>query len=447
MTDNEPNQNGDHQDTGNGRPSESAINVLNSLPEDQLRLLIPFGLHEHCLDADIFVRLADESKAGIPRGMIDSFLTRLTAGELITELDTGLYRIQPGLTAFLRSQVLNRAEAGELDTWSRNFARTYARLADWYAPLELAQQQAFFNLHLANVRRALVLATGLEENMPVMAIKHCLAAYSQNTRNYAEAAILYKEVIALSAEAGLDEFQAMALHQLGMVLGGLKEYDLAAERYEQSLAIKEQLGDREGSAASYHQLGWLAQEQGELGAAMEWYKQALAINEELGSTASVGKSYHQLGRLAQDQGNLEDAQSLFEKALAIKLSAGDEVSAAGTYHELGITAEDLGDLDQAEEYYQTALGIMETHNHEFGIAHTFNQLGNVCYRRKEWLKAAEYAARACGMLRGIGAQETAEVSAKNFKLFMDSAPELKGEMIALWEEHVGELPGSGGDDG
>jgi tetratricopeptide (TPR) repeat protein len=358
--------------------------VEQGLPED-LRPMLPLaGLHESYLSAGLFELMSKQVDPSWTRPQIDRLITALSNAGLLRGVGNSIYQMHPLLTSYLCTQSLAP------ESCQRAFVDIIGILADQLTPRPLHEQRIPFLLHGANFHFALELAERLGMHEDFAALTQSLAAFAQNSRNYAEASRLYLQRAHHKAALGDPAGEASAYHQLGIIAQEQRDFDTARDWHFKSLAIKEQQGDLPATAKTYHQLGRVAQEQRDFDSARDWYLKSLAIKEEQNHLPGAAITYHQLGMLAQQQGDFDAAREWYLKSLAIEEQLNNAHGAARTYHQLGMIAQEQRDFDTARDWYLKSLAIEEHLGNFQGAAITYHQLGIVARKQGDFDTAREW---------------------------------------------------------
>ncbi len=140
-------------------------------------------------------------------------------------------------------------------------------------------------------------------------------AYRQG--DYAEAATLLGESVALRRDACDTESLARTLTTLGAVARDSGEHGRAAVLYEESLSLLRAVGDTAGIASALNNLARLALYRGDLARATALYQESLALSHLQGDDRGVGLLLHNLGEVARLRGDLARAAILCEESLDI----------------------------------------------------------------------------------------------------------------------------------
>ena len=380
--------------------------VEDALPESLRPLLQPLSLHEGYVDLNYLERMAKQVPGDWSRAQIDQLAGALVNAGLVRDCGQAIFELHPALTGYLRSHLTHGAPS--TDEWSRAFVEVMANLAGPLAGRKLHEQRASFHWHRANFHTALTEAARLGLVLNEKRLIQSLAAWAQNTRNFAEA----ERLLMLLATHG-EHMAAIAWHQLGMVAEERRDFAAAEQRYLRSLAISEKQGNQHGAAITYHQLGGVALERRDFGAAEQWYLRSLAISEKQGNQHGAAITYHQLGMVAQKRRDFGAADQWYLRSLAISEKEGNEHLAAGTYHNLGIVAEERRDFGAAEQWYPRSLAIKEKHGDEHGAAITYHQLGNVAQERRDFGAAEQWYLRSLAIKEKQGNEHGAAMTYDN----------------------------------
>jgi len=358
--------------------------VEQGLAEELRPMLGLVGLHESYLDADYMEDMAKQVDPAWTRPLIDRLMTALTAAGLLRDIGQATYEMHPLLTSYLRSTV------AASQVCQRAFADIMGRVAHQLAPKEEHEQRAPFLLHGANFQAALRLAEVYAMEVFVEALTQSIAQFALNSRNFVQAALLFRKIAERRVLREDWKGAASNYHQLGRVAEEQRDFQAAREWYLKSLHIKEKHGNLHGAALSYHQLGIVAQEERDFKAAQEWYLRSLAILEKQGDLNRAASSYHQLGRLEEEEGDFKAAREWYLKSLAIAEKQGDLHGAAITYHQLGRVAREDRDFEASREWYLKALAIFDKQGNLHEAASSYHQLGIVAQEERDFEAAREW---------------------------------------------------------
>ncbi|CAK8721767.1 hypothetical protein GCAAIG_11405 [Candidatus Electronema halotolerans] len=385
----------------------AALAVLDQgLPEEYGPVLQLIGLHRRFVDMDYLAKYMLHTEE-ITEPIQNCFALLETAG-LLSALGSNIFQMHPALQSYLAQQ--HPAE----EALQRAFVDFMGRFADQLAPKELHEQRVPFALHQGNFHHALDLAQQLDDmDWAVAALTQSLAAYFQNSRDYAGAAQLFADLAEHRHQKNDHEGEAGAYHQLGKIAQEQRDFAAAEQWYKKSLAIKEKQGNEHGAATTYHNLGAIAQEQRDFAAAEQWYKKSLAIKEKQGNEHGAATTYHQLGIIAEEQRDFAAAEQWYKKSLAIKEKQGNEHGAATTYHQLGIIAEEQRDFAAAEQWYKKSLAIEEKQGNEHGAASSYHQLGIIAEEQRDFAAAEQWYKKSLAIKEKQGDEHGAATTYHN----------------------------------
>ena len=161
------------------------------------------------------------------RPTIDRLSRALEGAGLVRDRGNGIFELHPALTGYLRASIARAADPALLDLWTRAFVDVMARFAGALAPGELYEQRVPFHVHGANFHHALTQAERLKLDTPFAALVQSLAAYAQNTRDFAAAARLFTRLADARRDAGDEEREAGAYHQLGIIAQEQRDFAAA----------------------------------------------------------------------------------------------------------------------------------------------------------------------------------------------------------------------------
>ena len=168
------------------------------------------------------------------------------------------------------------------------------------------------------------------------AIRHALGAYTNDDESYA---------------------RAMALNDLGYVLGAQGKNGEAAQGLRESLAFFERKGDSWGEAKVCNNLGGVLDGPNAHAESMALFERALRINQRIGDRRGMFVSLHNVARCSHLLGNDSRARSFAEAALAVARDLGAPLDISATLGSLADIEAHAGRFDEALRHYQEALAI------------------------------------------------------------------------------------------
>ena len=310
---------------------------------------------------------------------------------------------------------LTRAEQG---AWLARLAQEHDNLRAalrWLAASADAEQEVrlagalcrFWDVrgHLSEGRRWLDGALARPEGAapPVRAkALHGAGNLARGQGDYARAAALHEQSLALYRQVGDQVGVAGSLHDLGNVAQEQGDYARAAALHEQSLALRRALGDQRGTAGSLHDLGTQAREQGDYARAAALHEQSLALRRALGDQRGTAASLHGLGDVAREQGDYARAAALLQESLALYRQVGDQMGTAGSLDSLGDVAHDQGDYARAAVLLQESLALYRALGDQRGTAASLHSLGDVAREQGDYARAAALLQESLALRRQAG---------------------------------------------
>ncbi|CAA9559565.1 MAG: hypothetical protein AVDCRST_MAG49-2287 [uncultured Thermomicrobiales bacterium] len=196
--------------------------------------------------------------------------------------------------------------------------------------------------------------------------------------------------------------RARALTHLGHLHSDLGDYAEAAALYEEAIALLRGLEDRGELAGALNALGILRVTQGEFAKARALHTESLSIRQATGERRGVAVSVGYLGRVAYAEGDYAEARARDEAELAILHDLGDLDAIAYAAHALGQVAVGEGDLAQARAQFARSLALFEQLDDRFGIAYARRGLGQVALDSGDLPASATHLAASLAVRRAIG---------------------------------------------
>ena len=381
-----------------------------SFTEAEKSYLIPLSLHERYVDLNLLHAMGKGGVRDYRPEQMEQTVARLVRTGLLTGVGQSTFALHPLLTSYLRLPMLPAVRAPQKESWERAFVEVIGLLANALAPKELHEQRGAFGLHRANFHHAVELAGAYGMPAPFAALTQSLAVYAENTRNYAEAAVLFQRLAAHREQAGDAAGEAGAYHQLGRLAEERRDFTGAGRWYLKSLAISEKQGIEGGVGLTYHQLGRIAEEQRDFVGAERWYLKSLAIFEKEGNQHYAAGSYHQLGMIAEKQRDFASAGRWYLKSLAISEKQGNEHYSANTYHQLGMIADEQRDFAGAERWFLKSLAIKERQEDQHGVAGTYHELGINAQKQRDFAGAERWYLKSLAIEEKQGNEHGAAIT-------------------------------------
>jgi predicted ATPase len=254
-----------------------------------------------------------------------------------------------------------------------------------------------------NLRAALAWAGERGAGEPGLRLAGALArfwdmrGYLGEGRGWLDAALATGEPAAPQARAG-------ALSGAGHLALNQGDFARAAALYEEALALRRALGDRQGIATTLSSLGNVAFDQGQYERAAALQEESLALSRALGDRYGIADALTNLGNALAGQGDIEGAVALYEESLVLKRQLGDTYNIAGLLNNLGNAAYLRGDLAGAAVLYEESLALRRDLGDTWGIAMSLNNLGQVACLRGDHAQGGTLLREAVLVSHDIGAR-------------------------------------------
>ena len=297
-------------------------------------------------------------------------VTGATLDDLAALLDQSLLRAEDGPDGGRRFAMLEtiREYAVELLETDKDVERLRQRHAEYIATLaEFAQPELTgrdqvvwvqrLEAEQENVRAAI--AWGLE-HQPLVAARlvAALGNFWFNHGQFAEARHWVDSTLALSDLPA--KLRISALDVAGSLRREASDYARAATLHEEQLALARAVGDSRGIALSLQRLGANARVQGDYGRAHELRGEAVDRFREIGGLPDLAVALSELAITEAAVGTYERARALFAESLGISESLGDLARMASALNNLAGSALAAGKAEDAREPLARALTLSLT---------------------------------------------------------------------------------------
>ena len=258
----------------------------------------------------------------------------------------------------------------------------------------------------------------------------------------------YNQALAIRREIKDKYGEGLTLTGLGRVHENLNQIDTARDYHEQSLAIWREIRDRRGEGAALGNLGnvyvFLSQNE----KARDYFEQALAISREITDRESEGSALNNLGSIYATVGQNENARDAFEKSLAIARELGDRRGEGNTLVNLGGVYESLSEYENARVYHEQSLTIFRELKDRNGEAATLQHLGIVSENLSQYERARDYYEQSLAIGREIKSRYIEETSLNGIgNLYGDLRQHDKSrgyyEQVLVISREIGDQEGEG----
>lgn len=237
-------------------------------------------------------------------------------------------------------------------------------------------------------------------HLSVAQARHSLAAGQEATITHLHRAI------DLSRRAGLVQYQAAAVCNLGIVHAHVGRHDEARDAFLTSIDLFRQVKASGSEALAFNNLGTLERNLGRLSQAAEYLAQALAIWQGSGSTVGFGTTLGTLAEVYHALGRFDPAMRHAGAAMDVMRDIKDRAGEAGVLVTMSRLHSDAGRDGDAFEAARAALRVSQEAGHRLKEADAFNCLA-LCHDRlgRHQEAIGDYSrglalARQAGSLRG-----------------------------------------------
>jgi len=330
-----------------------------TLDEDERRLLrrlavFAGGFGVASLEAVAGVEPAVERPSAVLARLVDRSLVEVS----LRPGEATRYRLLEVIRQFAAERLVEAGEDGA--------AR--AAHAAWHADLAVAarqwgggEQEAWLHRierDLDNVRAALAwcLGDGWDPDRALQIVAGMWWVWYVRGM-IGESLTWLRRVLAASAPGGPTPERAAALMAAAAGTRGHGDFAEAAVLGEEALAVQRALGDGRGQAAALNSLCISATALGDLDAALAYAEESLRVIEGVGAARGITTSRLNLGVVLRARGDLVAPRALFEAARQGFAEQGDQRGAAAALCNLAMLAHRRGEPEPAARFALEALAV------------------------------------------------------------------------------------------
>jgi tetratricopeptide (TPR) repeat protein len=177
--------------------------------------------------------------------------------------------------------------------------------------------------------------------------------------------------------------RASALLGAGFLAWQQGEYAPAARLCDESLALYRELGNKAGTAFALRHMGMMAQQEGDFARAEVLLEESLALAQEQNDRFTTALSRVMLGSVASAQGLPARAQALCEEGLTVLRELGDRYGMAFALYVLGLTARSQGAYGAAATHLAESLRLRKELSDRRGIVDVLEGMGSIAAAEAE----------------------------------------------------------------
>ncbi len=271
-----------------------------------------------------------------------------------------------------------------------------------YRGRDLACLLATIEAEHDNLRAALTHLSGIGDGIATCRLAGALVPFwlfhSHRTegRRWLESALAEAGDLEVSADV-----RARALGGAAVLAFSQGDYAPAAELAEENLALRHELGDDWGIATALNLLGAVERSRGAFDRSAACFEEALARFEGLGATEWIALVCCNLGMLTYWRGDLKQAATLLEKAVVFYLHEGDRYAygAAAALGDLALVNCDQGDHSCAGARFVESIMRWRAVGTKEGIVDSLARVAVLAMARGQ----VGQAARLLGAAEALGA--------------------------------------------
>ena len=178
----------------------------------------------------------------------------------------------------------------------------------------------------------------------------------KDQRRFEEARRVHERALALRREIGDQNWTAISLSNIGVVLFEQDRLREAAKTTRSRSHLRD-IGDRRGQVRALHNLAIVDRELGNLAAARTGYKESLVTRAEMGDKRGGVIGRVELGMVLLAQGELDPARKTEEEALKLSREVPLKPGEAQALFQLGQIDLAGGDLAAARRHHDEAMAI------------------------------------------------------------------------------------------
>jgi predicted ATPase/DNA-binding SARP family transcriptional activator len=229
---------------------------------------------------------------------------------------------------------------------------------------------------------------------------------------------------------------ALALRELGAVLGEHERYDDAATLLEEALALFRAQGDQWHIASLLYHLGMNATDRGDSQRGAAQASESLALFREFGERGEIISSLNALAMAVMAQGDYARAGALLEEGLALDQAVNPRrAGSAWTLANLALAAHRQGDYTYAAACYRESMVLRIENQNRAGVACSLEGLAELSWVSGAPLRAARLWGAAETLRTAAGAGMTPDERARHDRAVAVARTQLdEATWLAAWAE-------------
>ncbi|MDQ5852660.1 MAG: tetratricopeptide repeat protein, partial [Chloroflexota bacterium] len=341
----------------------------------------------------------------LPLDILDGLASLLDKSLLRqTEAEDGESRFT--MLETIREYALERLLAsGESEPLRQRHAGYYLELAEQAEPALRGPQQKVWLDRLeaehGNLRAALGWTLEQEEIETALRLAGAVWQFWHMRGHLAEGRRWLEQALARDSAAPAS-VRAKVFSGAGSLAYLQGDYARAAALHEQSLALYREAGDKWGTAFALNNLATQAQYQGDYERAASLFEESLALFREVGDNWGIAFALNNLGVNVASRGGYEQAAVLCEESLARYRHVGDRFWIAILLHNVGDLARIRGDYGRAAALLEESIAVFGEVGNKWGIANSLQILSVVEQQQGDYGRVALLLEQSLGLRRELG---------------------------------------------
>jgi len=221
---------------------------------------------------------------------------------------------------------------------------------------------------------------------------------------YGRSGYYYEKSLEMARSAGLENYVARALFDLGYVNYVSNEYRMAKKQFSESYRHYSITGNKLGMFDALQAIGLNYRRLGNFNAADSSYLNALALAKKLNDSTLISDVKVNYGILFCEQGRLEEGIILFEDALDYYEAAGYDRAVSIALLNIGVVMKMVNEYEKALEYIKRSTELEEMNRHKSQLVVRYYNLADLYLEMGENEKAYDYCMKIQAVANEIGSR-------------------------------------------
>ena len=387
------------------------MSAYETLSEPAAQLFRRLGLHPGASFSLGLAAALDDRTPKQARRLVDE----LAASHLVTEIDSGRYRLHDLIQVFARERLAHE------ETDEQRAAMT-VRLLDWYLGVADAANRildpgrdrvvvtlrhpqfqppfaaeatavlSYLDSEYDNIRSVVSFAASHREFMIASQLSYLIAGYFDSRGHAQERIEIYRAGLVAATRLADPAMEGLMCSGLGVACIAARQFDEALVHLRRALELMLAAGDKRGEGHVYNNIAVALGELRRYDEAIAASKRALAVHDanghEYGMIIALNNQGHSYARTGQYAAGL----ACLDRALVLARHLRVVRWEAWVMNTLGEAHRDQGHLEQALDYFEQSLRLRRQTDDRSNEALTLLAIGATQLRRSGEAAAATFAA-------------------------------------------------------